>query len=85
MSGPLPWRVHTPNLLTEVLNNPGTSILSKPINILGKLLAEVATRASELNDVELNKLMIQLTLYSVADPSSDDYDGATVKMYLYPD
>lgn len=76
------WRVHTPNLLNEVLINPGTGILSIPFNIFGKLLAAVGTRAAELNDPELNALMIRLAIYSVADPNSPDYDEAVVRKYL---
>lgn len=72
---PLPgWSVHTPNLLEEVLSNPGAAALNIPINILGKILYAVAERAGELNDEKLNALMMQLTLYSVADPESPDYD-----------
>lgn len=70
----LQWKVHTPNLLAEVLNNPTASILTKPIQILGGLLYEVAERAAELNDPMLNQLMLRLTLYSAGDPESSDYD-----------
>lgn len=76
------WRVHTPNLLSEVLENPGTEMLEKPLNIFGKLLYKVAARAIELDDPELNKLMLQLTLYSVADPGSPDYDKGVVDRIL---
>jgi len=68
------WKVHTPNLLMEIMNNPGTGILHVPINIFGKLLAEVAERAIALDDTELNALVIRLTLYSTADPTSPDYN-----------
>jgi hypothetical protein len=72
------WKVHTPNLLTEVLQNPGTSMLRVPMNILGKLLGAVADRAIQLNDPELNKLMVRLTLYAQADPESKLYNPAAV-------
>jgi hypothetical protein len=78
-SSKLLWRVHTPSLLTQVLDNEGAQILAVPINIFGKLLAAVADRAAVLNDPELNKLMVRLTLYSQADPHSPDYDAALVK------
>lgn len=75
MTNQASWKVHTPNLLNEVLNsNPGMGIFNVPFNILGKLLAGVGERAAELNDPELNALMVRLTIYTVADPESEDYD-----------
>lgn len=76
------WKVHTPNLLKEVLANPSCAILKIPISIFGKLLFEVGERASELNDHKLNELMIRLAIYSVADPESKDYDSKIVRQYL---
>lgn len=76
------WRVHTSNLLMEILNNPGAGALAVPINILGKLLSKVGERAIELDDKELNKLMIQLSIYSVADPDSPDYNADVVEEYM---
>lgn len=75
----LQWKVHTANLLQEILSNAGTSILAQPLKILGRLLAEVGERASQLNDPELNHLMCRLTIYSVADPKSPDYDPLRLK------
>lgn len=72
------WKCHTSRLILEVLENNSCAILKIPINIFGKLLANVATRASQLNDPILNKLMCQLTLYEVADPYSDEYDKNVV-------
>lgn len=76
------WKVHTPNLLKEVLMNEGASALHIPINILAELLEAVAKRASELNDPELNMLMLRLTLYSMADPQLPDYDPKLVNRLL---
>lgn len=53
-----------------------------PINILRSILNDIALRASELNDKELNKLMMRLALYEVADPYSDKYDPDFVQEYL---
>lgn len=61
------WSCHTPNLLTEALCNPGMSIMNVPFNIFGKILAQVAQRAIELDDPAMNILMLRLTLYEVAD------------------
>lgn len=61
------WKCHTPNLLNEILSNNGTGALQKPLNIFGKLLAEVAERAAKIDDPELNLLMLRLTLYDQGD------------------
>lgn len=78
------WRVHTPNLLREVLSNPGTSMLVQPMNIFAALLAEVAQRATELHDPTLDQLMLRLALYEQGDPASPDYDGSLVEHYVEP-
>lgn len=53
-----------------------------PLNIFGKLLALVGERAIELNDPKLNALMCRLTIYTIADPESQDYDPETVRKIL---
>jgi len=68
------FSVHTPNLLNEILQNNTTGIFKIPLVSLSNLLERVSQRASELNDPVLNNLMCKLTLYSIADPQSDDYD-----------
>lgn len=68
------WKVDTQRLLQEVLSNNGTSILVRPLQILGRLLFDVGEIASRINDPELNKLMIRLTIYECADPASPNYD-----------
>lgn len=70
------WKVHTPNLLKEILVNPNMACMAQPLRIFGALLAEVAERAIALNDPEMNKLMMRLTLYEQADPHSADFDAA---------
>lgn len=76
------WKCHTPNLLQEVLQNPSAGMLAIPIQILGKLLGDVADRAAEINDPKLNAIMVRLTLYSVSDPDSEDYDAEVVDKVL---
>ena len=73
------WKVHTPNLLQEMAECSTQPILVRPIDIFGKLLALVGQRAAELNDPKLNALMCRLTIYSIADPESSDYDPQAVK------
>lgn len=70
----LDWRVNTPNMFKEILANDQTVIFTRPLQITARLLAEVAKRASELNDPILNGLMCQLTLYDCADPYSPGYN-----------
>lgn len=72
MGNTLLWRVNAPQLLKEVLNNPGTSMLAKPVQIFGLILSEVGVRAAELNDPRLNALMCRLAIYSIADGFSPD-------------
>jgi len=68
------WRVHTSRLFNEILSNNSTYIFEQPLRLFAGILAEVAERASELNDEKLNKLMARLTLYEVTDPYSKEYD-----------
>lgn len=70
----LEWRVCTPALLREILNNPGCQILARPLQIFGCILAEVGERASEINDPKLNALMCRLAIYSISDPYNPEYD-----------
>lgn len=68
------WRVNTPGLLREILNNNGVQILTKPLQIFGSILAEVGERAAELNDPKLNALMCRLAIYEIADPCHENYN-----------
>lgn len=60
------WRVHTKNLLAEVMANPGTEILTKPMAIFALLLYAVGERASQLNlynpvEVDVEKIQTPTT------------------------
>lgn len=71
------WRVHTTNMLNEILGaNQTCAIFSIPFNIFGKLLAQVADRAIELNDPELNILMLRLTLYEIDGKTPEEQNTA---------
>lgn len=62
------FRVDTLGLLTEIVDaglDRRMGILKLPINIFKNILAEVAQRATELNDPKLNILMLKLALYEV--------------------
>lgn len=79
------WRVHTQRILAEVLQNRTCEILRQPLTIMDNLMRRVASRASELNDPELNRLMVQLTLYAIADPYNREYNPDLVEKLLHPD
>lgn len=78
-------KVHVPNLLKEIMGNPECGVLKIPLLTFKSILIQVATRASELNDTELNKLMMRLALYEVADPESKEYNLKFVNEYLNKD
>lgn len=70
------WRVDSPALLKE-LSGAGlprsAGVLKIPLNIFQSLLAEVAKRAIELNDKQLNKLMIRLNFYELSIEEAQEY------------
>ncbi len=72
------WRVNTPQLLKEILENNETKILSKPLQIFANILFEVGERAAELNDDKLNALMCRLAIYEISDPYNEAYDSEIV-------
>lgn len=53
-----------------------------PMATMDSLLCEVAARAIELDDKPLHKLMLQLSLYALADPGSPDYNPLMVQRML---
>lgn len=77
------WRIHTKGLLEEILKNPGTEILNKPLLIFDSLLRSVAERAAELNDDRLNALMCRLALYAISDPYDKSYDFNKVEEIIF--
>lgn len=76
------FKVNTPQLLKEITTNPLGAVMRIPLNIFQNLLGRVAVRASQLNDPELDKLMIQLALYAVGDPYDTEYDPKVVSKYM---
>lgn len=81
--GDLRWRIHMPNLLQEIMNNPGTGMLAKPLTILGHKLHDLAELAIEIDDPRLHLLMMDLTLYEIGDPhetSMEDIEEARCKL-----
>lgn len=66
------WKVDSPALLQEIASNHGVAILKIPLNIFQSILAEVAERATEINDPILNELMIDLNLYELPPLGSNE-------------
>ena len=81
-SNELYWKVNTGQLIKEILSNNETGVLSVPLTIFSRILAEVGARASELNDPKLNALMCRLAIYDVADPYSENYDNELVNSII---
>lgn len=77
-TGKLQFTCHTGRLFKEIvecaLPQTEQQALTRPIQIFLIYLEQVARRCSQINDNELNKLMIQMTLYEIADPYSPEYD-----------
>lgn len=71
----LSWRVNIAALLDEILNsNDLMGIFKIPFSILGKMLALAGKRAAEINDPELNKLMMRLSIYAEGDAYDKHYN-----------
>ena len=83
MSEKLQWKVHTIGLFKEISSNfSHNAQIRIPLSIIQNLLAQVAQRATELNDPQLNRLMIRLGLYSISNPDDPDYDPKVLEEYL---
>lgn len=63
----LQFDVDTPQFLKEASENCNGGMYAICWKIFRNLLAEVATRATEINDPILNVLMLRLNLYSLED------------------
>jgi len=70
----LDWRVNTPGLFKEILINPGMWIMRQPLQILAEILYELGERCADINDPQLNAIMCRLSIYSISDPNSPEYD-----------
>lgn len=67
----LSFDVNTPKFLKEACENSVGGMYAVCWNIFKGLLAQVAERATELNDPVLNTLMIRLNLYEI--PNKERY------------
>lgn len=73
--------VNTPQFLKEACENSNGGMYAVCWNIFMSLLAQVAERATELNDPVLNTLMIRLNLYEI--PNSERYKMVKKMKELY--
>ena len=72
------WRVHTKGLLKEILLNLSKkeiTALHIPVKQFVSLLVDVADRAVQLNDPELDALMCRLQLYEQSDIENKTFNG----------
>ena len=69
------WRVHTPLVIKEMIEGyPGPCPWIGPAKVMQNILIELAELAQEIDDPRLHRMMCRLTLYSVVETSSPDYD-----------
>jgi len=78
----LEWKVATYDLFKEILINKDCAVLRIPLNVLLSLLRQVAQRAIELDDPQLNGLMLRLGLYSISNPSDPEFNPELVEKCL---
>lgn len=71
MGDNLSFDVNTPQFIKEACENVNGGMYAVCRNIFKSLLAQVAERATELNDPVLNTLMIRLNLYEI--PNKERY------------
>lgn len=65
MGDKLSFDVNTPQFLKEACENTNGGMYATCWNVFRNLIAQVAERATELNDPILNTLMIRLNLYEI--------------------
>ena len=82
MKDQLHWRIHTPQLLNEILGNPGASAAKIPVTILANRLGELAMCCAKTGNSDLIALCASLSLYSFSDPYDPEYDEKRTKEYL---
>ena len=66
-------------LCDNTLMHGNNGVLKVPLITMQQNLIKIAERASQLNDPVLNKIMADMTMYEIVDPSSDIYDPEAIK------
>jgi len=71
------WRSNVKGMFEEIIECGGHNLaaMRMPLKITYTILAEVAQRANELQDPELNSLMARLCLFDDCNPYSEHYKG----------
>jgi hypothetical protein len=72
-------KVNTATLLFEIAKIPPNQAFKKSIDTLAKLLHAVGCRATDLHDAQLDALMCDLSIYTIADLWSGDFDPNIVE------
>ena len=73
----LEWRIHTPNLLKEIVDYAlprNSGMLKFPLNQFRRRLLQLAELAREIDDPRLHLWCYQMALYEEGDPGSKDYN-----------
>lgn len=73
--------VNTPQFLKEACENSNGGMYAVCWNIFRNLIAQVAERATELNDPVLNALMVRMNLYEI--PNKERYKVLKKLKVLY--
>lgn len=72
--------------MTELVDNTlaahgKNGIFKIPLSILQRLVAQVAQRATELNDPVMNRIMFDMNLYELPSPTSPEYGKIMKEVY----
>jgi len=76
------WRIHLSRMLDQLFDTNKMGVWVRPIQQLAKIMDEVATRASELNDPKMNALMCRLGLYAISNPDDPEYDPEATRKII---
>ena len=68
------FKVHLPNLLNEVMNNPGTWVLLAPMTITKNILAQMAEDALKSGNMRWIAYCGRLGLYEACTPTGEGYE-----------
>lgn len=68
------FKVHLPNLLNEVMNNPGTGILMQPMIITKSILGEMAQDALKSGNMRWVAYCGRLGLYEACIPEAEGFE-----------
>jgi len=76
------WRIHLSRMLDQLFDTNEMGVWVRPIQQLAKIMDEIATRASELNDPKMNALMCRLGLYAISNPDDPEYDPEATRTII---